>query len=376
MRIASLLALSALLASCGNTGKKTDQTAKLSLASLYNADSVKWVAANSPEKNNAAEKEFLKAIDEFRNKKNAAGSIDKFTKSILLQPQAKTYYELGNALMETHQLADAIQAFNMAELLDYKPISKLLYNKACAYSLSKKTDSCRYYLIAAIEFGYNNMNNAMKDPDLKYFREEDYSAQSQILTAFSGSGEPGKLEWNLFAKQFKQLPIPLTIDKAYAKELGKNFISYDFELYVAEMRDSKFSRDVGSSFFYVGTVKKMDAFKTLIYAVNDEISEEGSTEDADHAYYFMASYDNSGKLIDKLLVAGQPNFDEPYRVVTIASNTDFELTDYKVEYEKDPAKEGFINNPEKSRTEIKKASYYITEDGHFAPKTQQLALSR
>lgn len=374
MRLVFLFAFSVLLASCHQSGSKDSQSAKLSLSSIYNADSVKWVAANSSEKSNAAEKEFLKGIDIYRNKKNAKGSIDKFIKSILLQPQAKSYYELGNALLDTRKVKEAILAYNMAELLDYKPLSKVLYNKACAYSLSENIDSSRYNLLAAIEFGYNNMKNIMSDPDLAYFRD-NYNFKTEIIAAFSGAGDAEKLEWNLFANQFKQLPIPLTIDTGYGKQLGKNFISYDFEMYVAEMRDSKFSRDVGSSFYYVGLVKKTEAFKTLIYAVSDEIVEgEDSITDAP-AYYFMVSYNNAGKIIEKMLVSGQKIIEDPYCTLTIAGNSDFTVTEYKVEYEKDPANAGYIDNPEKSRTELKKTAFAITDDGHFSAKTQQLALN-
>lgn len=375
MRLVPLFAFCALLASCHLTGNKDSQSAKLSLSSIYNADSVKWVAGSTPGKNNAAEKEFLKGIDIYRNKKNAKGSIDKFIKSILWQPQAKSYYELGNALLDTRKVKDAIRAYDMAELLDYKPLSKLLYNKACAYSISENVDSARYNLMAAIEFGYNNMKNIMSDPDLAYFRD-NYSFKTEVMEAFSGAGDTEKLEWNLFANQFKPLPIPLTIDTAYQRKLGKNFISYDFEMYVAEMRDSKFSRDVGSSFYYVGQVKKTEAFKTLIYAVSDEVYEEDDAVTDAPAYYFMVSYDPGGKIIDKMLVSGKKIIEDPYRSLNIAGNGEFDVTEYKIEYEKDPAETGYVNNPEKSRTEIKKTAFAITDDGHFTPKTQQLALSR
>ncbi|MBO9727178.1 MAG: hypothetical protein J7623_00925 [Chitinophaga sp.] len=373
MRLIPLFAFGVLLASC-HTGNKADQSAKLSLSSIYNADSVKWVAANTPEKNNAAEKEFLKGIDIYRNKKNPKGSIDQFVKSILLQPQGKSYYELGNALLDLRKTTDAIQAYNMAEALDYKPLSKLLYNKACAYSLSEKVDSARYCLLAAIEFGYSNMKNIMSDPDLSYFRD-NYNFKSEVIAAFSGAGDTDKLEWNLFSSQFKQLPLPLTIDTAYVRQLGKNFIPYDFEMYVAEMRDSKFSRDVGSNFYYVGLVKKAEAFKTLIYAVSDDVYDSDEVVAAP-AYYFMVSYDNGGKLIDKMLVSGNRLIEDPYRLLKIAGNSEFEVTEYHIEYEKNPAENGFVNNPEKSRTETKRTNFTITDDGHFTPKTQQLALNR
>ncbi|SEW09501.1 TPR end-of-group domain-containing protein [Chitinophaga arvensicola] len=378
MRFIPLFALCALLASCDvkTAHDKQDQTTKLSVASLYNADSVKYVAAHAAGKNNAAEKVFLKAIDLYRNKKNAAGSVDLFIKSILLQPQAKSYYELGNALMDTRKVGEALSAYDMAELLDYKPLSKLLYNKACAYSISKKKDSAEYYLYAAIEFGYNNMDNILKDPDLAWVREDNYAFKSNILEAFAGAGDPEKLQWNLFAGQFKPLHMPVTIDKAYAKDLGQQFISYDFEIYVSEMRDTKFSRDVGSSFFYVGEVKKTPEYKTLIYGISDEVEDPGNLSEGMPFYYLMVSYNTSGKVLDKMLLAGQKLLNDPYRKAVISGNGDIEVTDYKIEYEKDPEKEGYKDNPETSRTELKKEVFVINEEGRFAQKTQQLAMIR
>lgn len=378
MRFIPLFALCALLASCDvkTAHNNTARTTKLSVASLYNADSVKLAAAHSSGKNNAAENAFLKAIDLYRNKKNAAGSVKLFIKSILLQPQAKSYYELGNALMDARQTSTAILAYDMAELLDYKPLSKLLYNKACAYSISQNKDSAEYFLLGAIEFGYNNFDNVMKDPDLEGLRKDNYGFRSKMLEAFSGAGDPDKLQWNLFASQFKPLKMPLTIDKAYVKEIGQHFIPYDFEVYVAEMRDSKFSRDVGSSFYYVGEVKKTTEYQTVIYAVSDAVEEPEEMTTDTPCYYFIVSYNNSGKILDKMKLAGQQLIEDPYRKATIEGNGDIAITEYKIEYEKGPTKEGLVDNPEKSRTELKSTIFVINEEGRFEPKTQQLALSR
>ncbi|WP_143308518.1 TPR end-of-group domain-containing protein [Chitinophaga vietnamensis] len=367
MRVLLLLASLALFAACHETGSnKTQEKVTLTANSIYNPDSVKAAVATSRGNVNAAEKKFLAAIDQYRNKKHADASVALFKSSILLRPQGKAYYELGNALMDNGKYSEAIGAYNMAELLSYQPLSKVLYNKACAYSHNQQVDSSLYFLVSAIEFGYGNVDNIMKDPDLLYVRStNEYSFRRAVTETLSGAGDPDKLQWTLFAREFKSLPLPVTLDKSYAEKLSDDRnIPYDFERYVPEMRDAEFSREVGSTFYSVGLVKAAETYKTLVYAVNDK-----EIEGYNFPYYYLVSYSPTGKLIDKLLVGGQIKDDDPYRVGMINANGEIALTDYKIEYEKDPQKEGFKDNKEVSSKEIKRDYYTISDDGHFTHKS-------
>lgn len=344
--------------------KKTSTAPQLTEASIYNKDSVLYVVETNKATNPESDKQFLSAIDTYRNKKEAGKSIPLFKKSVMLQPQAKAYYELGNALFDTHKYEEAITAYGIAEALNYKPLSKVMYNTACAYSLLENDTSAMYYLVSAIEYGYANAQNIFKDPDLAFARK-NYEFESIVRSALSGASDPDKLQWSLFSREFKPLAFPVTFDMSYSNNLSEDHtISYDYEKYVAEMRDDKFSRDVGMQFYYVGIVKNSDSIRTIVYAGRDEVyGEDIKPEDIPTTYY-IASFDNKGKLVDKLLIGGHKKLKEPLKVPTIKEDN-IQITLLNVTYEKDPDEEGFVNNKIKSKDEIGKEQYSIGKDGKF-----------
>lgn len=311
-------------------------------------------------KNATADKLFLEGVNIYRNKKQPLESIELFKKSILLKPQAKTYYELGNALFDVKKLPEAIQSYGIAEVLDYKPLHKVLYNMACAYSLQKDASSAKYYLVAAIEFGYSNVKNIYADKDLSYLRGQgDFSGY--VNTSLSGATDPEKLQWNLFWHEFKTLKFPVHLDMKYAEKLGEDYISYEYERFVPEMRNEQFSREVGSEFYHVGLVKGSDSVKTLLYAVRDVMMSEAAAPTT----YYIVSFDKKGKLIDKLLIGGHAKLDEPFKVATIEENGTIQIGLFKQIYEKDPDTAGYVDNKLVESKELDKENYKISEDGHF-----------
>jgi hypothetical protein len=344
----------------------------LSAGNLYDKDTVLLIAHSAAEKNSASDKLFLEGIDKYRNKKNPAAGIESFKQSILLKPQAKAYYELGNALVDKEDLNEAVKAYGIAELLDYKPLHKVLYNMACAYSRQGDLVSAQYYLVSAIEFGYSNVKNIFADKDLEPLRKDnEYEFRSVVTAALSGATDPEKLQWNLFWHEFKPLTFPVSLDMKYADNLGEDYISYDYERFVPEMRNAQFSREVGSEYYHVGLVKNSDSVKTLVYAVKDVVM-EGSAP----AQYYIVSFDKQGTLIDKLLIGGQKQLDQPFRVATIQENGSIRIGLFKQIYEKDPEKEGYEDNKLMESKEIGKEDYSITADGHFVKPTVVLAMNR
>jgi tetratricopeptide (TPR) repeat protein len=361
------------LFACTPSSKKTAavDAIHLSADNLYNKDTVLLIANSATEKNSASDKLFLDGIDKYRNKKNPAAGIESFKQSILQKPQAKAYYELGNALFDKQEMKEAIKAYGMAELLDYKPLHKVLYNMACAYSRIGDNDWAKYYLVSAIEFGYSNVKNIFADKDLEGLRQKDgYSFRSEVTAALSGATDPEKLQWNLFWHEFKPLTFPVTLDMKYADKLGEDYISYDYERFVPEMRNAQFSREVGSEYYHVGLVKNSDSIKTLIYAVEDVVMERSAP-----AQYYIVSFDKMGKLIDKLLIGGQKKLDEPFRVATIQENGSIQIGLFKQVYEKDPEKEGYQDNQLLESKEVGKEDYSITADGHFVKPPVVLAMN-
>lgn len=367
MRQLLLFVTTATLFACnGPSESKKGSASDVALTdrNLYSADTVLMVANANSGKSKEADKLFLQAIDIYRNKKNPSQAVTIFKKSILAQPQAKAYYELGNALGDVGELREGLQAYDIADVLDYKPLNKLLYNKACYYSKLGDQDKAKTYLISAIEFGYGNLKNLQKDPDLDNLRNvNEYDFKDLIMTAMSGATDPDKLQWAVFSHEFTQVKFPLLLDMKYASNMTEDkIISYDNERYVPEMRDYAFSRDVGAEYYRVGLVRANDSSRTLIYGVVDEMG------DNTLPVYYIASFNNKGVLIDKLLIGGQKILKDPFKVATINANYDIEVSNYQLTYEKDPEKEGYEDNKIKEQKALGKDTYAIKDDGHFVKK--------
>jgi tetratricopeptide (TPR) repeat protein len=372
MRYILLFIVSACLFACTPSDKKTNAASfnHITADNLYDKDTVLLITRNDASGKNAeADKLFLEGIDTYRNKKHPLNSIDLFKKSIMLKPQAKAYYELGNALFDMKRLPEALQSYAVAEVLDYKPLHKVLYNMACAYSLQQDFTSSKYYLISAIEFGYSNVKNLYADKDLNFMREQGEFG-SYVNAALSGATDPEKLQWNLFWHEFKPLKFPVQLDMKYATKLGEDYISYEYERFVPEMRNAQFSREVGSEFYHVGLVKGSDSVKTLIYAIKDVIMDQMAPPS-----YYIVSFDKKGKLIDKLLIGGHLKLDEPFKVATIEENGNIQVGLFKQIYEKDPDTAGYDDNKLVESKELDKENYKIAADGHFVKQGVLLSMN-
>lgn len=384
MRYVLLLAAGISLFACNaptnktNTETGTDQPGKsagLTAQQIYQKDVVISLVRTHKGKNKVSDKYFLDGVDMYRNKRNPEEAAELFKKSIMEQPQARAYYELGNALADINNLPDAALAYQLAEVLDYKPTSKVLYNLACVYSRAEDYNSARYYLVSAIEFGYSNVKNIYADKDLTYIREagrEDFN--NLVTTALSGATDPSKLQWNLFWHEFKPVSYPLVLNAEYGQQLkdGPDYISYEYERFVAEMRDNeRFSREVGYEFYHVGLAKSTDSVKTLIYAVHNVISGDGHPLD-----FYIVSFDGQGKLIDKLVIGGQKKLSDPFRVPTLTENGNIEVGLFTQVYQKDPEKAGYDDNEIVESKFLDKEYYTIAADGHFVKKDELLGMNR
>jgi tetratricopeptide (TPR) repeat protein len=182
--------LMAGMSSCSSSKEKEKVVAVQSLSEkdIYNIDVVDaFVPTVHDTVREASRKVFLTGIDLFRNKKNPDKAVSEFKKAILMCPDAKSYYELGNALMDITNYKEAIDAYHMAEKLNYNPISKVMYNLACAYSRAQDGESALKYIQLSIENGYSNTKHLLTDADLAYVRE---------LPDFMG----GSHEWRLISR--------------------------------------------------------------------------------------------------------------------------------------------------------------------------------
>lgn len=374
-RYALLASLALFLAACsGNrqeAGTKQVQPHDLGSNSIFNKDAVLQYTADFPEETKEAGKLFLEAVDQYRNKKNPGKAQELFLQSLAKYPTSRAYYELGNVCIDQKKYAEAVVAFEMAETIGYQPLSKLLYNMACAYSLLQKPDTARRYLEYAIEAGYSNTDNMTKDPDLAFVRtDNEYLFKEVYTSALSGSSDPEVLLWQTFKREFEPVALPLVLNEETRKRLDeKSYISFDFEKFISEMRDNRFSREVGKEFYHLAQVESNERYTALVYAVVDGVMGEDAP-----AGYVLISFDGRGRLIDKMHVGGQVEYGGLSKVATLQPNLHFEVKEYKTIYEKDPEEDGYYDNKVVSRELLGNKNYRISENGKFEADRPALSM--
>ena len=155
---------------CGSQAAVADEKAgsdikELSEDQLFAGDIVREFLAGKIPYLNDANRLFMEGLDRYKNKKDPQGAIPLFVESICKNPASRSYYELGNVYMDTKDYKSSILCYQMAEKLGYEPFSKVLYNLACAHSMSEDYDMAADYLEFALQAGYSNMDNISKDPD-------------------------------------------------------------------------------------------------------------------------------------------------------------------------------------------------------------------
>lgn len=378
--IAIMLSAAACQQNSGNkTGSSNNSAYTLTEGYHLNEDSVLLFASRNDLPENEADRFFRQAIDVYRNQENPAAALPLFRQSILKAPRAAAFFEYGNALSDMGDgsasmqaklsVEQALQAYHIADLLGYKPVSKLLYNTACLYAKSGKEDSAFHYLVSAIEFGYTNTAQIYKDSDLAPLREIRWRFDNEITAALSGASDPDRLLWKLFSHEFQPLELPVVFDTKFREDKSFSNVTYDFEKFIPEMRNAKFSRDVGSEYYYIGSVQSTPQFTVLTYAVQDVMMDEG----APYCYY-LASFDANGKLLDKMIIGGHRILDEPFRVGKITGNGDVEVRKFAVRYEKDPAQNGYAENKMEEMNEVGVEYFAISPEGRFTPKSVPLAM--
>ncbi|MFT5780282.1 MAG: tetratricopeptide (TPR) repeat protein [Crocinitomicaceae bacterium] len=364
--LASGILLAALLTSCGEPATITNKIKEqkridieLAESDLFQTGKILAFLENDEKYLEDANKLFLQGLDAFKNKKNLDSADYYLRHSILKEPSGKAYFELGNVYMSNKNYAKALQSFELAENLDYQPFSKILYNKSCLYSLQKKTKMSAQYLEYALQAGYNNLDHISKDTDLKELRASNHFKPA-FEKGLRGMSNPENLFWLQFKKLFPKYSIPHTApmqmdDKMVA---GLQYISYDFEEYISEMRDEKFSREVSKGFYHYAQVYETEKFVGVVYIVKDEFM-------GDYApiSYTLATFTHDGKLIDKQVVGGREYLNKNVLQTTFNKNRTVRVDIMKPTYKKDPEEEGYHDNPIVSTKKIGYNEYKVMANG-------------
>lgn len=364
-----------VLFSCGDPGQLDPKLIQervdviLTEADIFQGNLVAAFLENDKKYVKESNELFLKGVDAYRNNNKLDSADYYFVESLKKEPTAKAYFELGNVSMDSKDYEKALKAYDMAEQLNYKPFSKILYNKSCLYSLQGNNELSGQYLEYAIQAGYNNVEHIQSDSDLEGLRETGYY-KTALNKGLRGASDSENLFWLQFKKLFPVANLPMKLKPQLSPEVFQSleYISYDYEKYISEMRDAQFSRDVSSSYYYYAKAYETEDFVAVIYIIKDEWM-------GDYAplQYKMATFTHEGKLIDKEIIAGQSDLDG--EIIKATLNKDLTISGEVVEpqYEKDPNEHGFYDNPVKSYKKLGTVDFRISASGKISHGTLDLA---
>ncbi|HEY0041965.1 MAG TPA: hypothetical protein VGB71_14945 [Flavisolibacter sp.] len=362
---ALLFSLAAIVfISCGEQ-KQPIAITYLTQDAVFNKDSLRnFLTAVSEGQADSSKAVFLKGIDLLKNGKNPGAAIDAFVQSLRIYPTANTFYELGNAYLQTKAWQKALQSFTLAEGMDFSPLGSVLFKQASCYAEMDSTEKMYDYLKYAVQTGFVDRNKILNNPHFAKYVGDGYMV-TVYNEAMSGNGDPDEILWQGYTQDFKQASFPYKVDSGSLRKMGETqVISYDYEKFVPEMRDNKFSRDVGSEYFYVARIMQTELCSVVLYGCRS-YEEIGAP-----TYYILASFDSKGKMVDKMIAGGAKTFDDNYREFTAQSNNRFLIQEYKNTYEKSTTEEGFENNKVISRSLVGTYQYAIDAKGKFVTSQQ------
>jgi hypothetical protein len=332
---------------------------------IFNKDSLRnFLSTVSPAQSDSSKAVFLKGIGLLKNAKQAEAAIETLLQSLQIYPSANTFYELGNAYLQTNNWPQALQSFEMAESMDYSPLGSVLFQQASCYAEMDSAAKMYDYLKYAVQTGFVDRTRIFNNPHFAKYMQDGYML-TVYNEAMSGNGNPEEILWAGYTQDFRQAKFPYKIDSGSFRRMGEpKIISYEYEKFVPEMRDNKFSRDVGNEFFYVAKVLQTELCNVVLYGCR---SYEGSGAPV---YYILASFDSKGKLVDKMVVGGAKNFDDNYKEFTAQTNNRFQVQEYKNAYEKSTDEFGYENNKVVSRSFLGTRQYAIDANGKFITAQQ------
>ncbi|MDG1331157.1 MAG: tetratricopeptide repeat protein [Crocinitomicaceae bacterium] len=366
MKLAFFVSILLLITSCGEPGEvintiKQQKRIDVELAEsdLFETTKIFAFLENEVKFIEESNKLYLNGVDAFKNKKNLDSADYYLRKSILKEPSGKAYYELGNVFMDKKKYDEALNAYDLAENLDFQPVSKILYNKSCLYSLQKNVEMSGQYLEYALQAGYNNLDHIDKDEDLAELRKSRLFKPA-IEKGVRGMSNSKNLFWLQFKKLFPKYPFPHTIESQLDEKVmaEKQYISYDFEKYISEMRDEKYSREVSKGFYHYAQMYETDKYVAVVYIVKEEFMGESAP-----LLYRMATFTHEGKLIDKKRIGGKEYLRDDLWSTTFNKDKTIDVSILKPTYEKDPDDEGYYENKIVSTEEVGKLKYKLSGSG-------------
>ena len=317
-----------------------------------------------------AQEIFLQGLDEYKNKKNTIKAITLFKESLLYFPVAKTYYELGNALLSFRQnkalLEQAETCFEIAKDLSFKPEYalhlKLAKTAILITKLDKEDDNYNWWHVKheignAFNTGYFDTTAIQNDPDFAEFVKSSLYKELLIDNLAKNASGGGSSKFDIFKNSFTNFNPDFKIsDNEVSMENYKQSISYEFSDFIPEMENVSFGREVSNDFYYVAKVTETADYVALVYATSSFGGDGYQPVET-----ILAVYDNNGKQISRKLIACQCNA-EKIKTCSFSSGK-LIIEEKKRNWEKPISSFGIDENTVESVDLIAKAVFSFKNNG-------------
>ncbi|MES2515498.1 MAG: hypothetical protein V4580_15190 [Bacteroidota bacterium] len=323
-----------------NENTKSNNMAKLlSEDAMYDIDSiVDGLKVVTELQKNEGRKYFLRAMDLLVNEKKATESIVLFKEAIRYFPDGRMFMFLTKAYIELNDVDNASLVNEVCLRVGYSPYHEMVFNDALIYAIKKDTVNCIDNLYQAIREGFLNKDKIINEKHFDFVRDDERYASLMVNTF----GDNEKLQALMFRNYLKDMPnlnLPFTesIDSV-SNRLNGRYINYDYAVFIPDMEDGRFSRDVTNEYMYIGKIKLDSNCYAVVYKTFFAIADTLNPTKT-----YVITYDSVGNIIDNEIVGCfcSPTTSQAF---TISTDMTIESSEYTYKWKNDPIEKGYAGN--------------------------------
>lgn len=324
---------------------------------MFNADSIAKALENATEvQKNEGRKYFLRAMDLLVNEKKALESIVLFKDAIRYFPDGRMFLFLTKAYIELNDIVNAAKTNEIGFKIGCDPYYELPFNDALINALKKDTASCISSLYEAVNEGFLNKDKIVNEKRFDFIRDHhDYV--SMMVNTFNNDAKLKALLFKNYLKIIPDLSLPYeeSIDSV-SNHPGDKYINYDYAVFIPEMEDGRFSRDVTNEYFYVGKIKLENNCHAVVYKTYFAIADTLNPTKT-----YVITYDSVGTVIDDEVIGCfcSPTTSQAF---TITKDFTIESSEYTYKWKNDPIEKGYAGNKIES-FEVSKAKQIQLGEG-------------
>lgn len=336
----------------------TGVSKRLSEEAIFNMDSVLLAQkeVSGPQKDEGR-KYFLRAMDLLVNKQKAKESITLFRDAIRYFPDSRMYYFLAKAYIEVNDAENAQQSNDVLQTIGYDPYYEIYFNDALIAAIRQDSATCINSLSQAVFEGFLNKNRIIDEKRFDFVRENPRYV-SFIVNTFNDDTKLKALLFKNYLNSFPDLKLPYAEPIDSVKNHNYPYINYDYAVFIPNMEDGRFSRDVTNEYFAVGKMKVGNNY-AMIYKTYLAIADT-----LNPVKTFVVTYDSLGTVVDEEMLGC---FCSPTtaQAFTISSEYVIDILGYTYKWKNDPVEKGYAGNEIISAEADKPQQVQLIEGGEI-----------